>query len=73
MSSLAERLRPRTYESYRNEWRLFVAPYIGGLELARLTVDVVNQLDRMLRDRGYSLAVRRTSRGLLFAACASTP
>jgi integrase len=65
LPSVHERTKPRTFESYANEMRLFVFPYVGDIELSKLSVDDVDAMDRMLTAKGYSLAVRRKARGCL--------
>jgi integrase len=45
--------------------RLFVSPYVGDIELSKLSVDDVDAMVRGLTAKGYSLAVRRKARGCL--------
>lgn len=65
LPAVEPRLKPRTFESYGIEWRLYVAPYLGGVELSAVDVDAVDRLDRQLAGRGMSLATRRKARGHL--------
>jgi len=44
---------------------LYVAPYLGGVELSKLSVDDVDRLDRELDRRGYTVATRRKARGVV--------
>jgi integrase len=65
LPSLIETTRPYTRSSYRKELDLYVFPYVGRIELAKLTADDVDNLDRTLAAKGYSLTVRRKARGVL--------
>jgi hypothetical protein len=65
LPSLTQTLKPNTLLSYRKELELYVFPYVGDMEMAKLTADDVDRLDRTLTSRGYSVVVRRKARGVL--------
>jgi len=54
-----------TTASYEQILKSLVAPHVGSIELTKLTVDDVDELDRKLRERELSIVSRRHARGLL--------
>lgn len=56
---------PGTEASYTYDLEQYVLPYLGRIELARLTAEHVDDLDRTLSAKGLSLGTRRHARGAL--------
>lgn len=63
LPSITGTLRAGTVLGYVAVLESLVFPYIGRIELAKLTADHIDDLDRQLAAKGYSLVSRRHGRG----------
>lgn len=63
LPSVVEALKANTVCGYTAVLDSMVFPFIGRVELSKLSADHVDDLDRQLAARGYSLVSRRHARG----------
>jgi integrase len=65
LPSVVEALKPNTVFGYAAVLDSMVYPFVGHVELSKLSADHVDDLDRQLAAKGYSLVSRRHARGAL--------
>lgn len=61
-------VRPNVYEDYANQCRLYIIPYIGRIQLSKLSKLHVQQMLNKLRESGRSIGTLRLARARIKSA-----